>query len=140
MSNAKPWTPSATAEQSAKTEVRNFYIVDPAAGTIADFVNAVIADRAPEIQLPGEAAPVPVTLADVCSWDLSVLPCNAELESGEVVPEGADFAFIGGLKATGDADAPTAGVDTSTTFTPSTVAGSIVSFCVAFERSQTVKA
>ena len=140
MSNAVPFTPTSTSEQSAKTEVRNFYTISPAAGTVADFVAAVITAEAPTIQLPGEAAPVAVTAADVCSWSLAMLPCNAELETGEIVPEGADFAFIGGLKATADDDAASGGVDITTTFTPSAVAGSIAQFCVSFQRSQTVKA
>lgn len=140
VSNATPYTPTASVDQSAKTEVRNFYIVSPAAGTVADFVAAVIAAEAPAIQLPGEAAPVAVTADDVCGWSIDVLPCNAELEAGDIVPDGADFAFIGGLKATGDADAPAAGADITTTFTPAPVAGSIIGFCVSFERSQTVKA
>lgn len=140
MSSAKPYVPTATVAQTAMAEVRNFFVVSPAAGTVADFVAAVIAAEAPEIQLPGEAAPVPVTAADVSGWELKVLPCLAELETGEIVPDGADFAYIGGLKATGDADAPTAGADLSTTFTPAPVAGSIVSFCVVFERRQNIKA
>lgn len=140
MANATPYTPSATVDQSVTTEVRNYFTVDPAAGTIADFVAAVIAAEAPTIQLPGEAAPVAVTAADVSGWSLEILPCFAELETGEIVPEGADFAFIGGLKATADNDAPTAGVDITTTFTPSPVAGSIAAFCVSFERKQSVKA
>lgn len=134
MSTSTPYLPKAVLTESVKVEARNFFIVDPLAGTVGDFVNEVIAVRAPEIQLPNEAAAVPVTAADVCGWTLDVLPCGSELETGEVVPDGADFAFIGGLKSTGDADAPVAGVDLSTTFTPAPTAGSIIAFCVSFER------
>lgn len=142
VSNATPYSAPTLKAVEVKDELRNFHFVVPAAGftgTVADLVALALAATPVAIQLPSETAPVAVTAAELCGWDIDVQPCFAELESGEIVPEGADFAFIGGLKATGDGDSATGGVDSTTTVN-APVEGTILTLCASFVRSEMAKA
>lgn len=141
MANATPYSAPVLTTISVKDELRNFHFVVPAGGftgTVADLIDLALAATPVAIQLPSETAPVAVTNAETCSWMIDVQPCFAELETGEIVPEGADYAFIGGLKATGDGDAASAGADVSTTVN-APEAGAILTLCASFERSEQSK-